>query len=962
MMDPGFIDKLSTSSRHVLQWAEGLAKHRAEKSGYDATSYEVDTFDLFIGMMLEHSQPDSEPNVFLNHFNLIVGQLLPANYSTPTVNELQRQLDHVSVNAEPVLDSEASAVVSNGISIASQYGSTEHVEFRYLYCSLFMQTQPNPFTEALNEVLSERGVSDTNFYAAHEEYLRQYEKDKNYAALLKQRHAYNPAPVDIPNYKTDYSQTNDLTDDLVNIKAEVDAFAYLLASHRLKPPLAVGLFGDWGSGKSFFMQSVQHRIERLTQTPAIKEKPQKEVPFWKRIIQIEFNAWHYVRGELWASLIDHIFNQLRFYEDEKKSAVDERREYWQEQMSSIKTELTNLNKQKEDKTQELNDKQQQVKDLEAERSRKREELEQLRADKIKNFVLKNCLEEVKNSVTPVINYFETESPERVKQQLQDARSELERASTLWRSLWRDPKQTSLTIIAILAVPLVAWIVETIAQSTVVAPAFAGISTAMASGMGLMKNGTDWIREQLDKVSNAEASVQQEIDDYLNKWDTDIENSENAIKDIELQLQANQQESDQLQQQLEQIREELEAVTPAKVLNDFVAERVGSDDYRKLLGLPALIQRDFKKLAKLIREYNADYFEKDEGKETDEKYFNRIILYIDDLDRCPDERVVEVLQAVHLLLAFDLFVVVVAVDARWLNYALIRHFPALAMNTANIKQLLHNTNTDTIQTSKAQINKQATADDYLEKIFQIPFWVQPLVPGAKASMVNGLLRENIVHQGGGEIKKETGDRPSLGKQQQAILPSLNPSSALPGLETANFAITLDELGFLSQLSNIMGETPRSIKRFVNLYQLVRIIYRTTNPLTTSVTAGQPTDEQLIAFLLAIGDGLPVIGPLLMKSIREANKINPDMQLRSVLTDLPSAQQSDERIRLDEWFLGINNWEDIQVTRLANLLPMVERFLFRVGEQLLLESTPPLFSLDEINAEQSQTQSSIEEVEN
>jgi hypothetical protein len=41
--------------------------------------------------------------------------------------------------------------------------------------------------------------------------------------------------------------------------------------------------------------------------------------------------------------------------------------------------------------------------------------------------------------------------------------------------------------------------------------------------------------------------------------------------------------------------------------------------------------------------------------------SRIVLYIDDLDRCPEKLVVEVLRAVHLLLAFDLFVCVVAVD-------------------------------------------------------------------------------------------------------------------------------------------------------------------------------------------------------------------------------------------------------------------------------------------------------------
>jgi hypothetical protein len=38
-----------------------------------------------------------------------------------------------------------------------------------------------------------------------------------------------------------------------------------------------------------------------------------------------------------------------------------------------------------------------------------------------------------------------------------------------------------------------------------------------------------------------------------------------------------------------------------------------------------------------------------------------VLYIDDLDRCPPRRVVEVLTAMQLLLALPLFVVVVAVD-------------------------------------------------------------------------------------------------------------------------------------------------------------------------------------------------------------------------------------------------------------------------------------------------------------
>ncbi len=45
---------------------------------------------------------------------------------------------------------------------------------------------------------------------------------------------------------------------------------------------------------------------------------------------------------------------------------------------------------------------------------------------------------------------------------------------------------------------------------------------------------------------------------------------------------------------------------------------------------------------------------------------RIVIYIDDLDRCSETKVYEVLQAIHLLLAFDLFVVVVGVDVGWVR--------------------------------------------------------------------------------------------------------------------------------------------------------------------------------------------------------------------------------------------------------------------------------------------------------
>ena len=51
------------------------------------------------------------------------------------------------------------------------------------------------------------------------------------------------------------------------------------------------MFGDWGSGKSFFMRAIRERVEAIEQE--IQGTNRSESPFWKNISQIEFNAWEY---------------------------------------------------------------------------------------------------------------------------------------------------------------------------------------------------------------------------------------------------------------------------------------------------------------------------------------------------------------------------------------------------------------------------------------------------------------------------------------------------------------------------------------------------------------------------------------------------------------------------------------------------------------------------------------------
>jgi hypothetical protein len=98
-------------------------------------------------------------------------------------------------------------------------------------------------------------------------------------------------------------------------------------------------------------------------------------------------------------------------------------------------------------------------------------------------------------------------------------------------------------------------------------------------------------------------------------------------------------------------------------------------------------------------------------------FRRIVLYIDDLDRCEPSKVVEVLQAVNMLLSFRLFVVIVAVDARWLSRSLETKYRELFGSVENDGPPINENSRSTSPNDDAI--GRATPIDYLEKIFQIP---------------------------------------------------------------------------------------------------------------------------------------------------------------------------------------------------------------------------------------------------
>jgi hypothetical protein len=106
-----------------------------------------------------------------------------------------------------------------------------------------------------------------------------------------------------PSYDSD--ETVSLERDRLGMRREVDALADLICLKAAKPPLAIGLFGDWGSGKSTFMRMLEGAIDHAT-----KDDAHKPDLFVKNVVHIHFNAWHYIDANLWASLVSQIFREL----------------------------------------------------------------------------------------------------------------------------------------------------------------------------------------------------------------------------------------------------------------------------------------------------------------------------------------------------------------------------------------------------------------------------------------------------------------------------------------------------------------------------------------------------------------------------------------------------------------------------------------------------------------------------
>ena len=588
--------------------------------------------------------------------------------------------------------------------------------------------------------------------------------------------------------------------DLLDITQDVHTISALAAALSTQPPLSVALLGDWGTGKSTFMQQMNDRVERL----ASMSRNNRQSLFAANVRQVRFNAWHYSDDNVWVGLIEHLFQTL------------------------AGTDLSDPREPEE---------------VQRERNRLDAALAEKRARR------QRLARAGGNRRSGIPTWWRLPAVACVLG--------MHAMVDLGRMLRRNAGRVLLTAggaAALIVVGVLAWryLGELIGGIIALFTVFAVLAASARPAAKKVREGAEWLRAEVDRRMST-------LDD--------------AIRTDEATLQ------------------QLDA---ARRLGDHLRELRSPHRYEQFRGLVGRIHQDFKRLSDDMAAARRQW---ENGGAVGPPPLQRIVLYVDDLDRCPPDKVVDVLRAVHLLLALPLFVVVVAVDPRWLRRALRHHHAGL------------------FDPGDDNGEWQASPTDYLDKIFQIPFALRPIGEHAQ-DYLRSLLPEAVVPQvpppGVDDrathptsepspaatttpVQADTStvpppdvetvrEEPGAGADSAALRSSAVPVRRVDDLRPEGLRLSGAERDFFPRLGPFVP-TPRSAKRLVNLYRLLRI--------------GVPEDE-LPAFVGDADGGSYQAAATLLAIV-----ISRPAQAREIVSALPAADPAQDVVD----FLRDGGWPDL-----------------------------------------------------
>ena len=691
--------------------------------------------------------------------------------------------------------------------------------------------------------------------------LRLFEISKDiYEEILspapEQEHPLNVNGTNRTTLPFFYTEGNHGNKDQLDFENDIGSLAAVMSLANVKPPLAIGLFGKWGSGKSFFMEKLYERVNEC----ADSKKPE----FVRNVVQVKFNSWHYADTNLWACMVTEIFDSLNKYSTNKKN-LDE--------LKRLKNTLDFTSKQKEAAEVRKSQLESRVSDMELEKQNKHEKLEDLTAWDLLKLVISD-----KTVSDDGKQLLKNKNVEEILGNANDLKASMNELHSFWSKLiaswkmlkkmkgWRWVYGLGIMIIVGLGSLLLTRFFRNEYEQLLAR--IAAVTTAAVTFVGYFMQFFKPVKQKFEHGYERLKSFHDTIENRPQKLSSELIANRNEMIELKnsiASLNATQQST----------QREIREIVEGKRLFDFIEQRMSDEHYSQQLGMMSWIRRDFNRLDELLRLQHQHQDPKSKevyNPENVKLQIDRIILYIDDLDRCNEDIVVKVLEAIHLLLAFPLFVVVVGVDPRWLNNAINEKYKSL-FGATNHKPSLEN------ELNETALDGAATSYDYLEKIFQIPFCLKPITKTGREKLIGYLLKEEMAEdkQTSNEKQKFESAESNNGKEESAsaegknnndktaagkLIEERNTNTPTPVVKinseqistaittdtktgsishaqepeqnheeeerkkkqmaeiTQKLTFTDDELEFMKKISPVFGSSPRTINRFINIYRIIK----------------------------------------------------------------------------------------------------------------------------------------------
>jgi hypothetical protein len=212
------------------------------------------------------------------------------------------------------------------------------------------------------------------------------------------------------------------------------------------------------------------------------------------------------------------------------------------------------------------------------------------------------------------------------------------------------------------------------------------------------------------------------------------------------------------------------------------------DYRAQMGYQHRVMDDIEFVAERLRRHYPEV---------------RVAVFIDDLDRCPDDKVMEMLQAIHLILGGSNFYVVFGIDTAMIYRAIEAHY-----------------NGDGVPLPPR------FAETYLYKIVQLPFHLPQTRPEERAAFIAELFskaaREAPPESDGADATATATEEDAPKGEGHEFKWDRNALDEPKIATAAPVEDTPAELRAFTDFQDYLEDNPREMKRLVNVHRLVKIM--------------------------------------------------------------------------------------------------------------------------------------------